>query len=372
MRRVVTGMRFAAALAVAGCLVLARPASAQVESREGIALQNQIFELRHELDSLRGQLESGGGSNLGNRYPAAPPEAAAQLPGDLTARLLTRVAALEDQVRTLTGRVDELANQAKRQDETLTKQIGDLNFRLQTLEGGGSHAAPPSRRSEATRTEQPAATPRTAERRSRPPSTLGAMPLVPPLQRAPYATGSPRYPAEAANGALPLLPPAEPAEQSPDVMAPAAGGALPLLPPASSPETSRAATPPRAAATMLREVRAALGRRDYAAAETAARDVLSGGTKRHAAEAHYLLARALSGQRNYARAAVSYDEAYKSSPTGPFAEPALLGMASSLANLHAKPAACAALDKLKTEFLTQRASIREAATALRRREGCSP
>ena len=38
------------------------PAQAQVESREGIALQNQILELRRQIQSLQDQSGRGGGS----------------------------------------------------------------------------------------------------------------------------------------------------------------------------------------------------------------------------------------------------------------------------------------------------------------------
>ncbi len=38
-------------------------AYAQVDSREGIALQNEIYQLRQELKSVEDQL-AGGGSNL--------------------------------------------------------------------------------------------------------------------------------------------------------------------------------------------------------------------------------------------------------------------------------------------------------------------
>ena len=46
------------------CLVASsgQPARAQVESREGIALQNQILELRRQMQALQDQSGRGGGS----------------------------------------------------------------------------------------------------------------------------------------------------------------------------------------------------------------------------------------------------------------------------------------------------------------------
>ena len=46
---------------------LSPPASAQVDSREGIALQNQMYQLRQELQTLRDQVGRGGGSAVGGR-----------------------------------------------------------------------------------------------------------------------------------------------------------------------------------------------------------------------------------------------------------------------------------------------------------------
>ena len=110
------------------------PASAQVESREGIALQNQILELRRDLQRLQSQLGQGGGTPAPAPVEAPPPVGG----GDLDARLLDRVTQLEDEVRSLRGRIDEVDNARQRQGDDLAKQLGDLNFRL----GNGAAAAP--------------------------------------------------------------------------------------------------------------------------------------------------------------------------------------------------------------------------------------
>ena len=113
-------------LLVAACMApgLAR---AQMDSREGIALQNQILELRRDLQAL----QSNGG---------APPPQVSRGGGssELAAQLLDRVATLEEQVRRLRGQVDEQGNLFLRQSNDLAKQIADLNFRLQ-------NAPPPPR-----------------------------------------------------------------------------------------------------------------------------------------------------------------------------------------------------------------------------------
>ncbi|MGH7156202.1 MAG: hypothetical protein ACREF3_19930, partial [Acetobacteraceae bacterium] len=103
------------------------PATAQMTSREAISLQNQILELRHQLQSL----QAGGGAP--QPYAAQPtyPAPASGATADIVTQLLSRVNALEDQVRQLRGRVDELDNTMQRTTADLGKQIGDLKFQLQ-------------------------------------------------------------------------------------------------------------------------------------------------------------------------------------------------------------------------------------------------
>lgn len=119
---------------VAVALVLVTvPAWAQVESREGIALQNQILELQRQVQGLQAQSGRGSPTYLGGSYPAPSSSAS----GDLVAQLLSRVGALEDQVRQLRGRVDELQNQTDRQSADLAKKMDDLAFQSQNPGAGG-------------------------------------------------------------------------------------------------------------------------------------------------------------------------------------------------------------------------------------------
>ena len=122
------------ACVMVAALLAASPAVAQIDSREGIALQNQILELRQQLQSLQ---QRGGGA-------PAYRERSSQGSGDpgLTAQLLDRVATLEDQVRQLRGQVDQLTNDQQRQVADFNKQIGDLTFALQNSTPIARPAAP--------------------------------------------------------------------------------------------------------------------------------------------------------------------------------------------------------------------------------------
>ena len=256
------------ATSVLGALLCTAPAVAQVETREGIALQNQIAELRQELQIVQQNQQSGGQapSSLGPPPNAAPQQY--QQGGDTTAELVVRVGALEEQNRTLQGRVDDLTNQLQHDHDDLTKQIGDLAFKVgQGPGGGGGPSAEPS-----------------------------------------AAPG----PQAAAPSSLP-----KPVHRTPELA--------------------------------LREGNAALARRDYAAAEAAAREALAGHSPR-TTDAQFLLARAEAGQHDYKQAAADFYQAYNHAPRAPTAPVALLGVANTLIALNDNRDACQALAKLSVEF----------------------
>jgi len=283
-------MRLVLAGVLAALVLFGAPsAQAQIDSREGIALQNQILELRHQLQALRDQMGAGGGSNLGAARQNPPPAAPYAPPGGTTAdvvtQLLERVTRLEDEMRTLRGRIDEIGNATQQQSADLTKQIQDLNFKL-------GNTPPPSK-------------------------TVAAVP-------------APSTPAAA--------PPSGPKRRTPELA--------------------------------LQEGNAALARRDYTTAETDAREVLAGPRSPRDNDAKFLLARALAGKRDYANAAVAYDDAYKGARTGPRAQDSLLGLAGSLATLGEKRAACATLDQLKAEFPNPRPDLRDQIGATRQQAAC--
>jgi TolA-binding protein len=284
-------------------------ALAQVESREGIALQNQILDLRRQMQALQDQSGRGGGSPTYLGRGAYPPPSGGS--SDLVAQLLTRVDALEEQVRQLRGRIDQTQNEVQRQSAELGKRMEDMAFQAQNPQGG----APPG--------------PRPA-----------------PMQAAP--------PPQPPPSSLALLPP------------PTSLGGPPSGPSGQPPGTAR-----RAPELAIQDGNAALARRDYLAAEQAAREVLSGNrTSPRAYDAQFLLAQALMGQRQYSQAAIAYDDAYNRSKVGSHAPDALLGLANSLIAINEKKAACDTLTKLRAEYPSPRPDIREAMSGSAQRAGC--
>jgi len=115
-----------------------------MDSREAIDLQNQIAELRQELQAMQSAQQAGNQSPptyAPQPEPAYPSQVSPQPGGgsDTAADLVVRVSALEQQVRDLQGKVDDLTNQLQHQHDDLAKQIGDLEFKL----GQGGSGVPP-------------------------------------------------------------------------------------------------------------------------------------------------------------------------------------------------------------------------------------
>lgn len=131
-------------------------AHAQVSSREGIALQDQIMELRQQLS----QVQSNGASSSGSLpAPVAVGNQSGGANGDLVAQLLDRVNTLESQQRDMRGQLEELTNQLKEQNASLSKQMSDMQFAAQN--GGGAAAAATSS-SSSSKKEEPATSHATA------------------------------------------------------------------------------------------------------------------------------------------------------------------------------------------------------------------
>ena len=309
MRRPMLSPLVRAVLVAAPLILLAAgPAWAQLDSREGIALRNDIYQLQQEVQALQQQVARSGAASP--TYLGGGGYSAQSGSNDIVTQLLARVDDLSEQVRQLRGRIEEAENKIQQQGADLGKRIDDLAFQVQN---GG--VAPPSGTQAATPGFGQPPPPSAAPAISPPPAPLGATVVPPP-------------------------------------------------PP-------RSATIPRTPEAAMREGTTALARRDYPAAEAAAREVLSRfRTSPRAYDAQYLLAQALAGERQFPQAAIAYDDAYNRSRKGAHAQEALLGLASALTAINEKKAACDTLVKLRVDFPQQHPNVREAAAELHRRAAC--
>lgn len=274
-----------AALLGLGLIGLPGLAKAQVETREGIALQNQILQLRQEVEALRrgGALPAPVAPSGGSSRPSAPQ-------GELVPQLLDRVSRLEEELRQMRGRAEQAEFRERQTRERVEKLEGDLDFRLQALEG---------QRAGAARSVAPSAAP------------------------TPTAAAQP----------------------------PAAAGPRP---------------PQRA----LAEGQTALGRRDFATAEAAAREVIASRDAPRQADAQMLLGDALLGKRDFGAAAVAYDDAFRRGPQGARANEAMFGVANALIGLGNNRDACAQLNDLRSRSPNLAGPLAERVADARRRAQC--
>ena len=150
-------------LALLAACALSGRAGAQMQTREGIALQNQILELQREIQGLTQRGGAGGYPNYPQPSYSPPGASSLGASNEVVTRLLTRVETLESSVRDLRGRVDALSNQLQQQTAQLNKQVEDLQFLVQNPQGGG--AGPP-------------------------PAASGASPVPPPAAAAPAAASN--------------------------------------------------------------------------------------------------------------------------------------------------------------------------------------
>lgn len=132
--------RFAPLVYVGGAavfLALTGPAFAQdVDTR---ALQQRLERLESDMSILQRQVYLGAGG-AGSSRPAAAPGAAGggQVSPTVAASLELRVSQLEDQMQSLTGRIEEIGHNVDLIKTQLDKLSKDVDFRLTALEHGGA------------------------------------------------------------------------------------------------------------------------------------------------------------------------------------------------------------------------------------------
>ncbi|MFT8482284.1 MAG: tetratricopeptide repeat protein [Gluconobacter cerinus] len=108
-----------------------------ISSREAIALQDEIASLRQQLSQIQNSGPLPAPSSSSSRGSSS-----SGADGNMTAQLLERVAALEEQNRQMRGELDQLSNAQKETQANLSKQISDMQFASQNGGGGGGASAP--------------------------------------------------------------------------------------------------------------------------------------------------------------------------------------------------------------------------------------
>ncbi len=299
-------MRVFVKLATLGFLLTsALPASAQ----SGEPIDKRVGQLESQMKAVQRKVFPGGDKRFFEpEFPAtdaAAPAAGAPATSPI-ADLTTRVDALERQLQTLTGQVEQATFKARQNEEAMTKLRADTEFRLGALEGGAKPA---------------------------PAAVADDEPPVPPAKVTTPAKTS-----------------TKPVAKTPPVTVSADAGTTDAMPP-SAPKPKAAPPAPTSAEGAFQAAYALYQTKKYDEAETALQAFLTKypNTPR-ASHARYWLGRTYMAQHLPAQAAKAYLENYNSLPKGARAPDSLLGLGGALVELKKPEQACEVYGELDAVY----------------------
>jgi tol-pal system protein YbgF len=318
-------------------MVFAVGASLPGAQAQDAATQERLDRIERDLSMLQRQVYRDGAS------PADDPNGGAG--GNLAVDTQIRINRLEQQLRELTGRVEDEANQVQQLRQRLEQINSDIDVRL-----GGPNQGPGEPR-------------------------VGPPPLPPPvLPPGMRSGGLPPGVGETAGLSGGAVAP-------PGALAPPPDAIGTLTPPGVAPPASVAAGdgPPPAARTLPSESPSAqynsafglLRQADYPAAEGAFRSFV----QQHpnsglAGNAQYWLGESFYARGRYGDAAIAFAEGYKRYPKGPKASDTLLKLGMALGRANQKQNACIALAQLDHDFPHAANAVKERTAAEKKRFGC--
>lgn len=299
---------------VFGLLISAGPAPAQDAGLR--PLLDRLERLERDIKTLNLQLARGG---VKLPFPAATQPQSQALDDSANARLEVRLGALEEELRAAYGNVEQLSYDLNQINIRIDKLVGDVDFRLSTLErmGGGKAVAQAVPRPPPVQTMAPGGF-------ASEPGNLGTVSARAIQSLGQEAGGQP------AQAALQVQPEADP-----------------ILPQGTPKERYTYAF------GLLRQA-------NYEQAEAALRAFLrSHGEDPLASNARYWLGETHYVRHEYEKAAKVFMEGYQKDPKGSKAPGSLLKLGMSLYSLDKKREACAAFEKLKADFPEAPAAIRK-------------
>lgn len=359
--------------------VAMQPAWAQVQAEQ---MENRLLRLEREIQTLNRTVYRGETPPPAALSPA-PVSSDAALPTGFAVDFEARLAAIEEQLFTLTGQFERLQFEQRQLNQQITALQQDTAFRLGRLEGEDLPAPP------ATQTLPPPQMP---------------APALPELTAPPVATPAPvPVPAQAADrtvmpGGIMQLPETWLADIEEDI--PAAETALALPPmergagdgilgtlseaeladlrtieiPAAAEEPPPTEVP-EVEETGIEGVYQQAYERMVAGDSPSARQgfervIREAADDPLADHARFWLADMYFVEGDYRSAALGFGQAYQRNPQGEKAADNLLKMAMSLARLGHKEDACTTLEQLKLAFPNAPARVQRPATAERQALEC--
>lgn len=291
------------------------------------------------------------------------------------ARMGVRLSALENDLRSATGSMEQFGFQIREIGKRLDKLVSDMDYRLSVLEGriqgqpgavsGARTAAPPRLSAAPAPPPVQKIIPGQAGGFAIPPTTLGTYSqsslsvLTPPAaQKRPGQKPAPAAAKTAPAARAARAAPAQPAP-APTASAPTASAATIVLPPGTAKEQYNYAF------GLLRQA-------NYDKAELALQEFVKLHPKEAlASNARYWLGETFYVRAAYVQAAEVFLEGFQADPKGPKAPDSLLKLGMSLGGLDKKREACAAFDKLLKDFPDAPAGVKNAVTREKQKNGCS-
>ncbi|MEO5335652.1 MAG: tol-pal system protein YbgF [Magnetospirillum sp. WYHS-4] len=340
------GLRRAAAGTVLLIGIAAPSGGVLAQDREMGALMDRIDRLERDIRTLNVQVARGGNAPATplsvNEGGSAPPSGAG------VARLNDRIGDLEEQIRGLTGKVEEAMHRANQAHTRMDKAVGDIEYRLGTLEKGGAAAQPPAM--------------------GAPPQGAGGLAPTGPAQ-------------DLGKGVLPLGSPAtikqaDPAAKAPQPLAAkgpagvdASGQGTTLI--TGKGDAKTAALPEGSTKDQYNHAFDLLRRAQYDQAELALQAFVDAHPNDPLTEnARYWLAETFYVRADYVKAAEGFLKAYGAAPKGGKAPDSLLKLGMALSNLDKKDQACTTFGKLTREFPDAPAVVKKKVDGEKTRLGC--
>jgi tol-pal system protein YbgF len=310
-----------------------------------------------------------------------------------------RMDRMEEQMRQLNGRIDELTFQLRQLQEVIQRSREETDFRLNELEGGA-----PKRRSDAPAAQPPPSTPNvittgpadlpadmptdlgdgfsidadTTQSAGEPPQILGNVPAAPgggtgPLDLSAIARGEDGYTMSD------LSAPTDPGFGTPGDVAVLGGpvdGADPNLAP--PPPADLDGDQEVAAAVLDEDPRAQYDRAygyivdgEYQMAEAGFRRFIEqNGKSPLAGDAHFWLGESLYARGDFRDAADAFLSTYRDYPASTKAPESLLKLGLSLEGLGEKDAACATYRELEKKFPSAPAALIDRVADQKSKAGC--
>lgn len=265
--------------------------------------------------------------------------AAADAGSPATARLSVRITELEQELRAITGRIEEVSFQVRRLNEKLDRMSSDVDYRLSQQ---GATAARPA-----------AAAP------GQEPTAAVSAGAAPPAQ----AGAGPRL--------LGTLPAAEADKPKPVARAEEQPAATAEVPPAPAPAKAPAPGPQATSREQYAYAFGLMQQQKYAESQQGFQDFL----KRYPADplaenASYWLGETYYAQGDYTRAATTFLETYEKHKTGAKAPDTLLKLGMALGQLKKTKEACATFQELGKAFPAAPTSVKTRAAEEKRKLGC--